>query len=361
LKKKRFSKFLKMEKSIYRSYILVRHKLGLTPTEIFDELRLCYPDSYPSYMTVWRWWTRFDEGNLNLEDNDRPGRPITAVTITNIKLVSELIEFDCHITYEQIEEELSLSPPSIYEIIHVHLKLRKISSRWVPYELTSAQKQKRVDTCQYILDKIEAGLWRICDILTGDESWIYERIIGRKQSNMAWVAYGTKPPTQVKRYRFDTKWMISVFFKSTGVVHIYVLPQGKTVTAQYYRDNCLKKVVEKVMEERPTSGLKNMKILHDNAKPHVALIVKKYLQEQNLTIIDHPPYSPDLAPSDFWLFDYLKQRLDSHSDVESLKSQITEVLLSLPREEYLKTFKKWVERMKLCIDNRGEYFEHLKK
>ena len=104
-----------------------------------------------------------------------------------------------------------------------------------------------------------------------------------------------------------------------------------------------------------------MKILHDNAKPHVAKIVKKYLQDQNLAIIDHPPYSSDLAPSDFWLFDYLKQRLDSHSDVESLKSQITEVLLSTPKEEYLKTFKKYVERLKLCIYNRGDYFEHLIK
>ena len=190
--------------------------------------------------------------------------------------------------------------------------------------MTSAQKQKRVVSCKYILDKIETGRWRIYDIITGDESWVYERKIGRKQSNMAWVPYGVKPPTLVKRHSFETKWMISVFFRSSGVVHIDVLPHGKTVTAQYYRDNCLKQVVEKVMEERPTSGLKNMKILHDNAKPHVAKIVKKYLQDQNLAIIDHPPYSPDLAPSDFWLFDYLKQRLDSHSDVESLKSQITE-------------------------------------
>ena len=159
-----------MEKFIYRPYILVRYKYGLTPTEIFDELRLCYPDNFPSHVTVWRWWTRFDEGNFDLEDMERPGRPITAVTTANIDLVRELIELDCHITYEQIEEETSLTPPSIYKIIHIHLKMRKVVSRWVPYELTSAQKQKRVVSCKYILDKIETGRGQICDIITGDES-----------------------------------------------------------------------------------------------------------------------------------------------------------------------------------------------
>ena len=84
--------------------------------------------------------------------------------------------------------------------------------------------------------------------------------------------------------------MILVLFRSVGLVYFDVLQRGKTVTAQYYRDNCLKQVVEKVIEARPTSGLNNMKILHDNAKPHVAKIVKKYLQDQNLTTIDHPPY-----------------------------------------------------------------------
>ena len=116
--------------------------------------------------------------------------------------------------------------------------------------------------------------------------------------------------------------MFTVFFKSTGVVLIDYLESGKTITAKYYRNNCLKPALEKVMEERPTSGMKNMKILHDNAKPHVAKIVKEYLNNEGLTIIDHPPYSPDLAPCDFWLFSRLKHGLDSHPDVETFNSTL---------------------------------------
>ena len=75
--------------------------------------------------------------------------------------------------------------------------------------------------------------------------------------------------------------------------------------------------------------------------------------------MDHPPYSPDLAPSDFWLFDYIKQRLDDHTSAESLIRQITAIVRSIPKEEYLKTFQKWIERMELCIKYEGHLINKL--
>ena len=72
----------------------------------------------------------------------------------------------------------------------------------------------------------------------------------------------------------------------------------------------------------------------------------------------HPPYSPDLAPSDFWLFGYLKRQLDSYSDSKSLQRAVIKALLSIPHDELRKTFNKWIERLELCIANQGNYFEH---
>ncbi len=86
-----------------------------------------------------------------------------------------------------------------------------------------------------------------------------------------------------------------------------------------------------------------------------------YLNEQKMTIINHPPYSPDLAPSDFWLFNRIKTSLTDHTSAESLVSQITSIVEDIPRSEYQKTFNKWIERMELCITNKGDYFEHLIK
>ena len=54
--------------------------------------------------------------------------------------------------------------------------------------------------------------------------------------------------------------------------------------------------------------------------------------------MDHPPYSPDLAPSDFWLFDRVKKRLDDHTSAESLVKQITKIVNDIPKKECQKTF-----------------------
>jgi len=48
-------------------------------------------------------------------------------------------------------------------------------------------------------------------------------------------------------------------------------------------------------------------LLHDNARPHVAKVIKKYLETLKWDVLPHPPYSPDIAPSDYWLFQRMQQ------------------------------------------------------
>ena len=50
----------------------------------------------------------------------------------------------------------------------------------------------------------------------------------------------------------------------------------------------------------------------------------------------HPPYSPELAPLDFWLFDHLKGRVGTYPDGASLANAITKVLHKIPVDEYKK-------------------------
>ncbi len=101
----------------------------------------------------------------------------------------------------------------------------------------------------------------------------------------------------VKRNKFEPKSMFTIFFRSTGAVFVDCLSNGKTIHEKNCRDNCLKPVLQKVREER--AGAKNIKVLHDNANPHVDKVVKTYLENEDIKTIDHPPYSPDLAPCDF--------------------------------------------------------------
>ncbi len=75
----------------------------------------------------------------------------------------------------------------------------------------------------------------------------------------------------------------------------------------------------------------------------------------------HPPNSPDVAPCDFWLLDLIKENLADQKDLESLRYAVIEFMYSLSKEEYKKTSDKWIQRMHLCMDNEGDYFEYLMK
>ena len=102
-----------------------------------------------------------------------------------------------------------------------------------------------------------------------------------------------------------------------------------------------------------------IRLLHDNATPHDNPEVLAYLKSEGLQLMPHPPCSPDLAPCDFWLNDYIKLNLADQEDEKSLFNAVTKVLESIPEKEYRKTFEKLLERMQMCIDNHGDYFEHL--
>ena len=52
-----------------------------------------------------------------------------------------------------------------------------------------------------------------------------------------------------------------------------------------------------------------------------------------MILMKHPPYSPDLAPIDFWLFDHIKGRLVDYNDVQS--KAITKIVNSTPKDEWI--------------------------
>jgi len=66
-------------------------------------------------------------------------------------------------------------------------------------------------------------------------------------------------------------------------------------------------------------------LLHDNAPSHNAAIVKKFMAKRNVAVLHHPPYSPDLAPADYYLFPKLKFSLTGRhfQTVEEIKCAVT--------------------------------------
>ena len=70
----------------------------------------------------------------------------------------QLILQDRHVTYREIETTLGISETSIHSILDEHLTVNKICSRWIPHNLSSAQKKARADWSTEMLQKYERGV-----------------------------------------------------------------------------------------------------------------------------------------------------------------------------------------------------------
>ena len=74
-----------------------------------------------------------------------------------------------------------------------------------------------------------------------------------------------------------------------------------------------------------------------------------------IKILSHPPYSPDLAPCDFWLFP--KHRGCRYETIDEMQETVTKVIDMLTQEDFHGAFQKLLEWYNKCIAARGDYFE----
>jgi histone-lysine N-methyltransferase SETMAR len=122
----------------------------------------------------------FKDKRESLADDPRSERPITVSTKVNIELIRQLVEENPHSNYLELQRDSGINQFTIWEVIHNALWMRKLESRWIPHELSDQNRKERVEACQEIVAKFQEGKWRLCDVITGDESWFYLRQIGIK-------------------------------------------------------------------------------------------------------------------------------------------------------------------------------------
>ena len=110
------------------------------------------------------------------------------------------------------------------------------------------------------------------------------------------------------------------------MVFFELLPKNQTINSDVYCRQ-LNKLNAVVKEKRP--GLVNRKgvIFHyDNATPHTSLATRQKLLRLGWEVMLHPPYSPSLAPSDYYLFRFLQNSLNgkTFNDDEAVKSHLVQ-------------------------------------
>jgi len=141
--------------------------------------------------------------------------------------------------------------------------------------------------------------------------------------------------------------------------HIVPTTTPRTTVNKEYYVKVLKQLRQHVQRKRPAIA-KNFILHQDNAPCHNAFFTRDFFEKWGIEVLEHPPYSPDLAPCDYYLFPTLKKALRGRqftSDQEA--STACKVFFeSLPEEAFRVTIcDKWVKRWSRCIRNQGRYFE----
>jgi hypothetical protein len=141
---------------------------------------------------------------------------------------------------------------------------------------------------------------------------------------------------------------------------IKVLEKDRKFNAGYY----ISEISEPLSQWRSieAAGNERKMLMHvDSARPHAVKLSTQYFNGNRMKSAPHPPYSPDLTPSDFYLFGYVKRCLAGPSfedaDADQLLAAIEGVLEDIDKVTLQAAFLEWMDRLRKSIATNGEYTE----
>ena len=166
-----------------------------------------------------------------------------------------------------------------------------------------------------------------------------------------------------KKFRsgnFDVRNEERVWWDQKGVIYYELLKPGETVNTERYRQQMID-LNQALREKRPEYQKRQHKVilLRDNAPSHTAKPIKEMIEAFIWEILSHAAYSPDLAPSDYYLFAWIGHALsDQHfTSYENVRKWLEDWFASKERQIFWRGIHQLPDRWEKCIASDGQYFE----
>jgi len=332
----------------FRHILLFYFRKGKNAAQAAKKLRDVYGEEALKERQCRYWFEKFRSGDFSLKDEQRTGRPMKA----DDEQIKTIIELDRHVTEREIGEKLKIPKSTIHDHIK-RLGLVKKLDIWVPHQLKEIHLTKRIDACDVHLKRNESDPF-LKRIITGDEKWIIYDNVNRKRS---WSKHDEPPQTISKADIHQKKILLSIWWDWKGVVYFELLPRNQMINTEVYCRQ-LDQLNAAIMEKRPELVNRRGVIFHqDNARPHTSLITRQKLMELGWELMLHPPYSPDLAPSDYYLFRSLQNHLKgkTFNDDEAVKLYLDQFFADKNQKFYERGIMKLPERWRKVIEQNGNY------
>ncbi|CAK9803711.1 Mariner Mos1 transposase [Anthophora quadrimaculata] len=334
-----------------RTALIFCFHLKKTAAESHRMLVEAYGEHALGKSQCFEWFKKFKSGNFDVRNEER-GRPPKKFEDSDLQ---SLLDEDDAQTQQQLAEQLNVTREAVSIRLKAMGKIQKLG-KWVPHELSERQQENRKTTSELLLARYKRKSF-LHRIVTGDEKWIYFENPKRKRS---WVTRGEPATSTARPNRYGRKTLLCVWWDQKGVIHYELLKPGETVNTERYRQQMID-LSQALSSKRPEYQERQHKVilLHDNAPAHTARQVKETIKAFNWEIIPHAAYSPDLAPSDYYLFASMghalaKQRFTSHEDV---RKWLDDWFASKEEQFFWRGIHKLPERWQKCITSDGQYFE----
>jgi transposase len=289
------------------------------------------------------------------EKEETRGRPRLARTAENIAIVKDCITQHPNWSLDILENELDISSSTIHRILREELGLVWKIARWIPHLLTDAQKAKRVDMCKEVL-KVLRRRSSMSRIIVVDEKIVYHTPIGTKNTNAAWITPGGDQPTIARRTQFDHKTMVVVAITFTGKVHSHCMLKGETIDSDAYIrfiEEVFRKFSRHVEPLTPSTAI----LMHDNARVHVSAKTQQFLAASGISVLNQPPYSPDVNALDRFAFTFLeRKRKDiTFADSNEVNTFVADTLKTLSLDRLKHEYETLQQDLKEIINKGGDY------
>ncbi|UYV76625.1 hypothetical protein LAZ67_14001499 [Cordylochernes scorpioides] len=314
--------------------------------DAFRMLTVAYGENTLDRSNVYRWYKMFSEGREDVNDEERAGHPSTSTTDKKVNEVEKMILANRRITVREVAEDLNISIGSCHSIFINDLGMRRVAAKFIPKFLNCDQKQQCMNIANEMLDFVRDDPNLLQRVITGDEAWVYGYDVETKAQSSQWKLPHEPRPKKARQVRSNVKVLLTVFFDCRGVVHHEFFPQGRTVNKEYYLQ-VMRNLRKAICQKRPDLWKnKNWLLHHDNAPAHTSLLVRDFLAKNNTLMMPQPPYSPDLAPCDFFLFPKLKRPMKGrrYATLDEIKTASKEELKKIFKNDFLKCFEDWKNR-----------------
>jgi histone-lysine N-methyltransferase SETMAR len=137
-----------------------------------------------------------------------------------------------------------------------------------------------------------------------------------------------------------------------------LMPPECRFNTQYFVEHVMAPLVQTVFPQGRTRYTPGLNIHLDNCRVHFSKVTERFFIENQLLHVPRPPYSPDLAPSDFWLFRRIKTGFAGRSlnGPKELLEGVREFMEGIPVAELTVVCEGWIDRVRWVIAHNGQHY-----